>query len=128
MSARTKLTAVVVLLLGIGALLFGLRSCSADESGDPEPSPSASASPSESLAPVEMTTGVIEENIKERLDANAGQPTRIECPERVQQKIGTTFDCEVFFADQPDTEAVSTAKVEINGPDGAFTWNAEPNS
>lgn len=125
MSARTKVTAVIVLLLGVGALLFALRSCTAEDS-TAEPEPSASPSASRSLAPVRMTTNVISDAIKTRLDENAGQPTRVECPDEVEQSVGTTFECEVFLENQPGTEAVSIANVEIDGPDGAFTWEATP--
>ncbi|WP_375003263.1 DUF4333 domain-containing protein [Aeromicrobium sp. CTD01-1L150] len=126
MSARVKVAAVIVLLIGIGVLLFGLRSCSADDT-DSDAAPSDDPAPSESLAPVQMSTEQISDAIKAKLDDNAGQPTRVECPEKVDQKVGTTFECDVFFADQPDTGAVSTASVEINGPDGAFVWEAVRN-
>lgn len=123
-----KVAALVVVLLGVAALLFALRSCSSDDDGgsDPgaDPTPSASASPS--LAPTRMTTTRIEQSIKTRLDQNAGQPTRVECPDRVLQKIGTAFDCQVFFANQPNTAAVAVAAVKIDGPDGHFTWNSKP--
>ena len=126
MSARAKVAAAIVLLIGIGALIFGLRSCGADDTG-PDAGGSDDPAPSESVAPVKMSTEQISGAIKAKLDENAGQPTRVECPDKVEQKVGTTFECEVFFADQPDTEAVSTASVEINGPDGAFVWEAVRN-
>jgi hypothetical protein len=123
-----KVAALVVVLLGVAALLFALRSCSPDDDGgsgsSADPTPSASASPS--LAPTKMTTTRIEQSIKTRLDQNAGQPTRVECPDRVLQKIGTAFDCQVFFANQPNTAAVAVAAVKIDGPDGHFTWNSKP--
>lgn len=130
MNGLRKVAAVVVVLLGVAALLFALRSCSSDESTDDGAAPDATATPSAtpSLAPAKMTTTRIEESIKARLDQNAGQPTRIECPDRVEQKIGTTFSCEVFFADQPGTAAVATAAVEIDGPDGRYSWRSTPKS
>ncbi len=127
MSARAKVTAAIVLLIVAGAVLFGLRSCGADGGSAPDDEASGDPTPSESLAPVKMSTDKIAEAIKTRLDERSGQPTRVECPDKVEQKIGTTFECDVFFADQPNTAAVSTAVVEINGPDGAFVWEATPN-
>ena len=127
MSARAKATAAIVALIALGAVLFGLRSCEADGGASSEEEAASDPTPSESLAPVKMSTDKIAEAIKTRLDERAGQPTRVECPEQVEQKVGTTFECDVFFDDQPNTPAVSTAVVEINGPDGAFVWEATPN-
>lgn len=129
MKGLRKVAALVVVLLGVAALLFALRSCSSDDAG-PDPEPTASAEPTAppSLAPAKMSTTKIERTIKTRLDQNAGRPTRIECPERVAQKIGTTFDCEVFFDDEPDTAAIATAAVEIDGPDGHYVWTSTPKS
>lgn len=127
MTASRKIAAVVVVLLGIAALLFGLRSCSTSEdSAGPGAAPSATPSATPSLAPVRMSTTTISEAIKARLDVVSQRPTRIECPERVAQKIGTTFECEVFFDDEPDAAAVATADVEIDGPDGTYSWTSTP--
>lgn len=116
---------VVVLLLGVGLLLFALRSCQSDDATPtPESEPSASASPS--LAPARMTTTKIESSIKTRLDEVSGRPTRVECPEKVEQKVGTAFDCDVFYDDDPGTAAVATASVEIDGPDGRYSWESTP--
>lgn len=127
MTTRARVTAAIVPILAIGALLVGLRACSADDPAADEPGASSEPTPEESLAPVQMSTAQISEAIRTRLDERAGQPTRVECPERVEQKVGTTFECDVFFAEQPNTPPVSTATVEINGPDGAFVWEAVPN-
>lgn len=129
MKGLRKVAALVVVLLGVAALLFALRSCGSDDAG-PDPESTASAEPTAppSLAPAKMSTTKIERTIKARLDQNAGRPTRIECPERVAQKIGTTFDCEVFFDDEPDTAAIATAAVEIDGPDGHYVWTSTPKS
>lgn len=128
MTTRARVTAAIVLILAIGALLIGLRACSADDGGGADdPGASSEPAPGESLAPVQMSTKQISEAIRTRLDERAGQPTRVKCPKRVEQKVGTTFECDVFFAEQPNTAAVSTATVEINGPDGAFVWEAVPN-
>lgn len=130
MKRMRKVAALVVLLLGVAALLFVLRSCSTDDDGGSDPTPDSAASPSAtpSLTAAKMSTTRIERAIKARLDQNAGEPTRIECPARVSQKIGTSFDCDVFFAEQPDTAAVATAAVEIDGPDGHYTWKSTPKS
>lgn len=130
MNGLRKAAAFVVVLLGVAALLFALRSCSGDDAGGSDPAPDASASPSAtpSLAAAKMSTTKIEQAIKARLDQNAGQATRVECPDRVKQKVGTTFDCDVFFDDQPNTAAVARADVKIDGPDGHFTWTSEPTS
>lgn len=128
MTTRARVTAAIVLILAIGVLLVGLRACSADDEGVPDdPAATGEPTPEESLAPVQMSTQQISEAIRTRLDQRANQPTRVECPERVEQKVGTTFECDVFFAEQPNTPPVSTATVEINGPDGAFVWEAVPN-
>ena len=123
-----KIVAVVVLLLGVAALMFALRSCASDSGGDgPSAEPSATPSATPSLAPVKMATTRISDAIKTRLDEVAGRPTRIECPKRVAQKIGTEFECDVFFEDEPDgTAAAAVAEVEIDGPDGHFTWTSTP--
>ncbi len=130
MNRLRNVAALVVLLLGVAALLFALRSYTGgdDEGADPTPDASASPTPTPSLAPARMATTRIEQDIKERLDANAGRPTRIECPERVSQKIGTDFTCDVFFDDEPGTAAIATAVVKIDGPDGHFTWRSTPKS
>lgn len=130
MKGLRKVAALVVVLLGVAALLFALRSCSSDDDAGSEPESTASAEPTAppSLAPAKMSTTKIERTIKARLDRNAGRPTRIECPERVAQKIGTTFDCEVFFDDEPDTAAIASAAVEIDGPDGHYVWTSTPKS
>lgn len=128
MKVFRRIASVVVLLLGVAALLFALRSCAEDEPVAEEPQPTASPSPSPTLEAAKMGTTTIEESIKARLDEVSGRPTRIECPERVAQKVGTAFECDVFFDDEPETAAVATAAVEIDGPDGHFTWTSTPTS
>lgn len=130
MSGLRKVAAVVVVLLGVGALLLVLRSCSSQDGDGSDPAPDASASASVTAPPerAKISTTKIEQSIKTRLDRNAGQATRVECPDRVNQKIGNTFDCDVFFDDQPGTAAVARAVVKISGPDGAFEWTSEPAS
>lgn len=128
MKAYRKLVGLVVVVLGVAALLFALRSCAADDGDDdssPESSASASASPSAQA--VKMSTTKIEQAIKARLDSNAGEPTVVECPESVSQKVGTEFTCDVFLESQPDAAAAATAEVEIDGPDGHYTWRSVAN-
>lgn len=129
MKGSRKLVGLVVVVLGVAALLFALRSCSS-EKGDSEvlgPDPSASASGSPEPQAVKMSTTKIEQAIKARLDSNAGEATVVECPDSVSQKVGTEFTCDVFFEAQPDTAAAAIAEVEIDGPDGHYTWRSVTN-
>lgn len=128
MNGLRKVAALVVVLLGVAALLFALRSCAGqdDAGSDPEASASAEPTATPSPEPAKMATTKIERSIKARLDQNAGRPTRIECPKRVAQKIGTTFECDVFFDDEPGTAAIAEASVEIDGPDGHYVWTSTP--
>lgn len=129
MKGSRKLVGLVVVVLGVAALLFALRSCSADEGGSDagEADPSASASASPAPEAVKMSTTKIEQAIKARLDVNAGEATVVECPDSVSQKVGTEFTCDVFFEAQPGTAAAATAEVEIDGPDGHYSWTSTTN-
>ena len=68
MTTRARVTAAIVLILAIGALLIGLRACSADDGGPDEPGATSEPTPEESLAPVEMSTTQISEAIRTRWD------------------------------------------------------------
>lgn len=65
----------------------------------------------------------VEKNISERLTARTGRAVTVECPAKVNELVGTTFDCEAFF--EGDTEVATIAKVEITGGGGQFSWSSE---
>ncbi|KQY59123.1 hypothetical protein ASD11_05875 [Aeromicrobium sp. Root495] len=126
LSTWRKITTVVLILLGAAAILFALRSCQQDTADEAAPEPSATVTEKVKPRSVLMSTVSIENKIKTRLETVSNRKISVECPKKVKQKVGTTFDCDVFFADEPGTAAVSTADVEIDGPDGHFTWKATP--
>lgn len=126
LSTWRKITTVVLILLGVAAILFALRSCQNDKESAAAPEPTASVTESVKPRSVLMSTVSIENKIKARLETVSGRKISVECPGKVKQKVGTKFDCEVFFADEPGTAAVSTASVKVDGPDGHFTWTATP--
>lgn len=71
-----------------------------------------------------MSTSGVQDNIERKLTQREGRQIKAECPKKVDQAIGTTFTCDVFFADRED--AIAIANVTIDGPDGEFTWKSEP--
>lgn len=71
-----------------------------------------------------MSTDGVKENIERRLAQREGRQIKAVCPKKVDQAIGTTFTCDVFFAGRDD--AIATAQVKIDGPNGEFAWKSEP--
>lgn len=130
MNVLQKAAAFVVVLLGVAALLFALRTCSGENEAAPKPKPAPSASASATPSPqaATMSTTTIEQAIKAKLDQSSGRATRVTCPDRVAEKVGTTFGCDVFFEAQANAAAVAKAAVKIDGPDGHFTWSSKPTS
>lgn len=126
LSTWRKIATVVLILLGVAAILFALRSCQEDSKDGAAAEPTPSATKTLTPRAVKMSTVVMERRISARLQVTSGRKIRVECPPKVQQKIGTKFTCEVFFADEPGTAAVSTARVVVDGPDGHFRWVATP--
>ena len=70
-----------------------------------------------------MKTKVVEKSIVDRLTARYGRQVVAECPDEVEQTVGTGFDCEVWFEDDEDTRTV--AKVKMTGGGGQFSWTSE---
>ena len=126
LSTWRKVATVVLILLGIAAILFALRSCQEDSNDGAAAEPTPSATQTLKPRAVKMSTVVMERKISARLEVTSGRKIKVVCPPKVKQKIGTKFSCDVFFADEPGTGAVSTAKVVVDGPDGHFTWVATP--
>lgn len=115
-----KRTVNGLVLLGLGALIAaGVAWWMLRE--DPE-----TATPDaveESPQVLMMGTGGVEKSIVERLGARYGREVVAECPEEVEQTVGTEFECDVFFAD--DTETRTVAQVTMTGGGGAFEWTTE---
>ena len=80
-----------------------------------------SASPESTEKPVlMMKTKGVEKSITDRLSATTGRKVVAECPDEVEQTVGTKFDCDVWFEDDKDTRTV--AKVKMTGGGGKFNW------
>ena len=71
-----------------------------------------------------MSTDGVKDNIERRLTQREGRQIKAKCPKKVDQAIGTKFNCDVFFAGRED--AIATANVVIDGPNGEFSWKSEP--
>ena len=71
-----------------------------------------------------MSTDGVEDNIERRLRQREGRQIKADCPKKVDQAVGTTFTCDVFFVGRD--EAIATANVTIDGPGGEFSWKSEP--
>lgn len=111
----TNVAFVVATLLMIAGALFWARDNFKNEN-----KPEAE----ETVAPVIlMSTDGVEDNIERRLAGREGRQIVAKCPKKVDQAIGTTFDCDVFFPHRKD--AIATAHVEIDGPNGEFSWKSE---
>ncbi len=114
--SATNVAFVVATLLMIAGAIMWFRD-SMDEKKKPESK--------ETVQPVIlMSSDGVEDNIERRLGAREGRQIVAKCPKKVDQAIGTTFDCDVFFAGRDD--AIATAHVEIDGPNGEFSWKSEP--
>ncbi len=111
----TNVAFVVATLLMIAGAIFWFKDSMGDDNG-PVAEPT--------VAPVVMmSTDGVKDNIERRLGQLEGRQIRAECPAKVDQAIGTTFTCEVFFVGRDDSIAV--ADVEIDGPDGEFSWKSQ---
>jgi beta-lactam-binding protein with PASTA domain len=64
----------------------------------------------------------VEKNIAERLTARAGREVVVECPPKVNELVGTTFECDARIAG--DSDVATVAKVEITGGGGQFEWTS----
>lgn len=113
----TNVAFVVATLLMIAGAIMWFKD-SMDEKKKPESK--------ETVQPVIlMSSDGVEDNIERRLGEREGREIVAKCPKKVDQAIGTTFDCDVFFKGRED--AIATAHVEIDGPNGEFSWKSEPN-
>ena len=65
----------------------------------------------------------VEKNISNRLTAVSGRQVDVVCPDKVNELVGTTFDCNASFAGDDTVRTVAT--VEITGGGGKFTWKSE---
>ncbi len=111
----TNVAFVVATLLMIAGALFWARDALKEEK-----KPEAK----ETVKPVVlMSSDGVEDNIERRLVAREGRPISAECPKKVDQAIGTEFDCDIFFTGRED--AIATAHVVIDGPNGEFSWKSE---
>ncbi len=79
--------------------------------------------PSQEDAVSLISSAGVEKNIARRLTARAGREVDVVCPPKVNELVGTTFQCEASYAG--DSEVVTIAKVEITGGGGAFEWTSE---
>jgi hypothetical protein len=105
---------VATVMVVVGAVLWYL------DSQKEKKSPEAK----ETVKPVVlMSTDGVEDNIERRLIAREGRAIEADCPKKVDQAIGTTFTCDVFFVGRED--AIAVANVEIDGPNGEFSWKSE---
>ena len=105
----------VLALIGAAVMWWLLRD-------DPEERDRAGR-PSQEDAVSLISSAGVEKNIARRLTARAGREVDVVCPPRVNELVGTTFECEASFADE--SEVVTIAKVEITGGGGAFEWTSE---
>lgn len=109
----------VLVLFGIAALIaaaiaWWLLRDTGPEGKGPEPTKSPVLT---------MKTKGVEKSISERLTARYGRQVVAECPDEVEQTVGTKFECEVYFKDDKDVRTV--AKVKMTGGGGRFTWKTE---
>ena len=113
--SATKVAYGVATLLMIAGAIFWWK-----DSMDEKESPEAE----ETVQPVVlMSTDGVEDNIERRLTAREGRAIEADCPKKINQEIGTTFACDVFFVGRDD--AIAVANVAIDGPNGEFSWKSE---
>lgn len=105
----------IVVIALIAAVYFMFKT----SGGGDEPAPEAGAATD---AVVYMSTNGVVDNIERRLEARIGTALAVKCPKKVDSAIGTTFRCSVRYAGGADKIAI--ASVEIDGPDGDFTWTS----
>ena len=111
----TNVAFMVATLLVIAGAIFWFKD-TLSEKKEPEAK--------ETVKPVVlMSTNGVQDNIERKLTAREGRQIKAECPKKVDQAIGTTFTCDVFFADRDD--AIAVANVKIDGPNGEFSWKSE---
>jgi hypothetical protein len=106
----------VLAIVAAGIVYWNLR-----DDGD-SAEPDRAGVPGEVEASLISSTGV-EKNISERLTARTGREVTVKCPDKVDELVGTTFECDAFFAGESDVATV--AKVEITGGGGQFAWTSE---
>ncbi len=113
----TNVAFVVATLMIIAGAVFWLMD-GKSEDGKPAAKPT--------VQPVVlMSTDGVEDNIERRLAQREGRQIKANCPKKVDQAIGTTFTCQVFFVGRDD--AIAVADVKIDGPNGEFSWKSQAN-
>ena len=106
----------VLAIVAAGIVYWNLRDD--DEGSEPD----RAGVPGQVEASLISSAGV-EKNIAERLTARAGRDVTVECPDEVNELVGTTFECDAFYTGETDIATV--AKVEITGGGGQFEWTSE---
>lgn len=106
----------VLAIVAAGIVYWNLRDD--DEGSEPD----RAGVPGQVEASLISSAGV-EKNIAERLTARAGRDVTVECPDKVNELVGTTFECDAFYTGETDIATV--AKVEITGGGGQFEWTSE---
>lgn len=105
----------VLAIIGAGVLYWTLRD---DDDGERD-----RAGVPESAPVSRISSDGVEKNISERLTARTGRTVTVECPDKVNELVGTTFECEASF--EGDADVATIAKVEITGGGGQFSWTSE---
>lgn len=105
----------VLAIIAAGVVYWTLR----DDDGGEQDRAGVPQSPDVSR----ISSDGVEKNISERLTARTGRTVSVECPAKVNELVGTTFDCEASF--EGDSEVATIAKVEITGGGGQFSWTSE---
>lgn len=112
MKAFINIMLGIVAIALIAAVYLMIKTLGGDE-------PEAGAEPD---AIAYMSTGGVVDNIERRLEKRIGTALAVKCPKKVDSAIGTKFRCSVRYAG--GTEKIAIASVEIDGPDGDFTWTS----
>jgi len=117
-----RLQTLVVIEFVIIGLLFAVGAWWAGEKfgwGPQEDEETPAATPTEDPDPT-MKGRIVEKSIIDKLGAKYDREVVAECPEDVVVTVGTTFECDVWFADDEDVRTV--AEVEMTGGGNQFSW------
>lgn len=103
----------IVAIALVAAVYLMIKTSGGGDESEPDAQPDAVAY---------MSTSGVVDNIERRLEKRTGTALAVKCPKKVDSAIGTTFRCSVRHAG--GTEKIAIASVEIDGPDGDFTWTS----